>query len=65
MTNDNEPMIRLEPTGTAPVISYDVPESTSYAGPNFIDLQLPGNNFIQSTGLLIGPPKVGPSRRVG
>jgi hypothetical protein len=33
-----EPMIKLEAGGTAPVLSYNVPEPTSYSGRNFIAL---------------------------
>ena len=49
MADGNEPMIRLEPNGTAPILSYNVPEPTSYAGRNFIDLQLPASYFVQSS----------------
>jgi hypothetical protein len=47
--NGNEPMIKLEPNGTAPVISYNVPEPASYAGRNFIDLQIPASYFVRPT----------------
>jgi hypothetical protein len=47
MANNHEPMIRLETNGMAPVLSYNVPEPTSYSGRNFIDLQLPANYFVQ------------------
>ncbi len=43
--NNHEPMIKLEPSGVAPVISYNVPEPTSYSGRNFIDLQLGASYF--------------------
>jgi hypothetical protein len=42
---DNEPMIKLEPGGTAPILSYNVPEPTSYPGRNFIHLQIPDGHF--------------------
>ena len=41
-----EPMIKLQPGGVAPVISYNVPEATSHSGRNFIDLQIPDSYFI-------------------
>lgn len=45
-SNDKqEPMIKLEPNGSAPVLSYNVPEPTSYSGRNFIDLQLGASYF--------------------
>ncbi|HEX7174353.1 MAG TPA: hypothetical protein VF240_03605 [Pyrinomonadaceae bacterium] len=43
----NEPMIKLEPGGVAPVLSYNVPEPTSYSGRNFIDLQL-GDSYFKN-----------------
>lgn len=58
MTDSNhnlEPMIKLEPSGIAPVISYNVPEPTSYSGRNFIDLQL-GASYFKPT-----PPAGGSS----
>ena len=39
MAEQSEPLIKLEPGGTAPILSYNVPEPTSYSGRNFIDLQ--------------------------
>ena len=33
-----EPMIKLDPGGTAPILSYNVPEPTSYSGQNFTEL---------------------------
>jgi hypothetical protein len=44
-TGSNEPMIRLEPGGKAPILSYNVPDSTSYSGENIIELQLPATAF--------------------
>ncbi|MET0395367.1 MAG: Ig-like domain-containing protein [Longimicrobiaceae bacterium] len=38
-------IIQLAPGGVAPVLSYNVPEPTSYSGRNFIDLALPDNYF--------------------
>lgn len=47
--SNHEPMIKLEPSGVAPVISYNVPEPTSYSGRNFIDLQLGASYFKPTT----------------
>ncbi|MFC5471220.1 Ig-like domain-containing protein [Cohnella suwonensis] len=49
MSSKQEPMIKLQPGGTAPILSYNVPEPTSYSGRNFIDLQFPDNYFTPST----------------
>ncbi|MDG0808959.1 hypothetical protein [Cohnella rhizosphaerae] len=52
MANENpskagqEPMIKLQPNGVAPVLSYNVPEPTAYSGRNFIDLQLHDGYFL-------------------
>lgn len=43
---DQEPMIKLQPNGVAPVLSYNVPEPTAYSGRNFIDLQLHDGYFM-------------------
>jgi hypothetical protein len=43
------PMITLEPGGVAPVLSYNVPEPTTYSGRNFIDLQFPASYFVVGT----------------
>ncbi|MFD2614802.1 hypothetical protein [Paenibacillus gansuensis] len=48
-TNRNqEPMIKLQPGGSAPVLSYNVPEPTTYSGRNFIDLQFSDDYFMQA-----------------
>ncbi|WP_123040433.1 Ig-like domain-containing protein [Cohnella candidum] len=49
MSSKQEPMIKLQPGGTAPIISYNVPEPTTYSGRNFIDLQFPDSYFKPST----------------
>src|SRR6187200_2956278 len=49
VADSNEPMIKLEPNGTAPILSYNVPEPTSYAGRSFIDLQLPASTFVATS----------------
>lgn len=38
MDKPYEPMIKLDPDGAAPVLSYNVPEPTSYTGTNIIEL---------------------------
>lgn len=40
-----EPAIQLDADGSAPVLSYAVPEGTTYSGRNFIDLQFPESYF--------------------
>src|SRR3954471_23701657 len=49
MNNAPEPMMKLQPGGVAPVISYNVPEPTTYSGRNFIDLQFPASYFVVGT----------------
>jgi hypothetical protein len=34
----NEPMLKLDPAGKAPILSYNVPEPTSYSGQNIIEM---------------------------
>ena len=46
MQTSQEPMIKLQAGGVAPVISYNVPEATTHSGRNFIDLQIPDSYFI-------------------
>src|SRR5688572_29102510 len=45
--SSSEPMIKLDPSGQAPILSYNVPEPTSYAGRNFIDLGIPQDWFVE------------------
>ena len=40
-----EPMIKLDPHGSAPVVDYRLPDSTSYAGRHYIVLDLPNGAF--------------------
>ncbi len=49
MTNKNDPMIKLEPGGKAPILSYNVPEPTSYSGSNYIELDIPQAYFKTNT----------------
>jgi hypothetical protein len=39
-------MIKLEPGGQAPVISYQVADATSYAGRHYVELALDPEDFI-------------------
>jgi hypothetical protein len=43
-----EPMIKLDPGGTAPILSYNVPEPTSYSGRNFIKLDFDSSYFTDA-----------------
>jgi hypothetical protein len=45
MATDSAPLIALEEGGTAPVISYNVPEPTRYSGRNFIELLFPDSYY--------------------
>lgn len=38
MNTNHEPMLKLDPGGVAPILSYNVPEPTSYTGTNIIEL---------------------------
>lgn len=40
MSTANEPIMKLDPSGSAPILSYNVPEPTSYPGTNIIELNL-------------------------
>ena len=51
MAAKQEPMIRLEPGGVAPILSYNVPEPTSYSGRNYIDLQIDSSLWKEDPGL--------------
>ena len=41
-----EPMIRLDPKGGASILSYNVPEPTSYVRTNVIELGFEGDNVF-------------------
>lgn len=58
-----EPMIKLDPGGVAPILSYNVPEPTSYAGRHVIELQLPANFFTPAASAV--PPAVPPPQNTG
>lgn len=44
-SDDAAPMMRLDPAGTAPILSYNVPDATSYHGRNLIELVFPEELF--------------------
>jgi len=43
----SEPLIRLEPDGKAPLLSYDIPEPSIYFGTNFIEVEYGSRYFIE------------------
>jgi hypothetical protein len=51
-----EPMIKLEPGGTAPILSYNVPEPTSYTGRHVIELEFPAEWFTEAALEVPEPP---------
>ena len=52
----NEPMIKLEPGGKPPILSYNVPEPTSYSGTNLIELEQFGDDYFKPA-MKEKPPK--------
>jgi Bacterial Ig domain len=66
MADTAEPMIKLEPGGQAPILSYNVPEPTSYSGRNYIEFRFPDDYFIEEVnaqGIASEPsPFMAPSR---
>jgi len=40
----SEPIVKFDPNGKAPIVSYDVPDKTAYDGRNGIELKLPPLN---------------------
>jgi hypothetical protein len=40
MATNNEPIVKLQPGGKASILSYDVPEPTSYTGRGLVELRL-------------------------
>lgn len=48
MVNDNEPLIQLEPGGSAPILSYDVPQPAVYFGTNFIEFEYDEDVFTDA-----------------
>lgn len=55
-----EPMIRLDPHGTAPVLSYNVPEPTSYTGRHVVELEFPDDWFTPLAREVPPPPPATP-----
>ena len=49
MSDNLEPMIRLDPDGSAPVLSYSVPETSVYGGRSYIELDFPVSYFTAYT----------------
>ena len=48
MANSSEPLIKLEPGGKAPILSYNIPEPTTYSNKNFIELNYsPAADFFK------------------
>ena len=47
MTNTSEPLIRLEPGGKAPILTYNLPEPSVYFGRNFIELDYDASFFTK------------------
>jgi glucodextranase-like protein len=45
-----DPMIALDPGGSAPTLSYQLPDSTSYAGRHYIVVELPAETFKPEVG---------------
>jgi hypothetical protein len=45
MADANQPLIQLEPGGSASILRYNVPEPTSYTGRNLIALDFPSDYF--------------------
>jgi hypothetical protein len=56
MSTSNEPMIKLEPGGKPPILSYNVPEPTSYSGTNLIKLEQFGDAYFKPS-VKERPPK--------
>lgn len=47
MASNNEPLIRLEPGGKAPILTYNLPEPSIYFSRNFIELDYDDDFFTQ------------------
>jgi hypothetical protein len=47
----SEPLVKLDPAGKPPILSYNVPDSTSYSGRNGIVLELPEDVFLRRAGV--------------
>lgn len=49
MSNGEEPLSRFQPGGTASIINYNIPESTSYGGQGYIELDIHPDWFADSS----------------
>ena len=58
MATPTEPLIKLEPGGKAPILSYNVPEPTTYTGRNFIELEFPHSDQALFKPIAFEKPKV-------
>lgn len=53
-------MIKLDPGGVAPILSYNVPEPTSYAGRHVIELKFAPDVFTPAASAVPAPPPAPP-----
>lgn len=61
MANSNEPLIKLEPGGKAPILSYNVPEPTTYSNKNFMEFDYsPTEEFFKPSAFEKPPETVRP-----
>jgi hypothetical protein len=51
MATKNEPIVKLQPGGKASILSYDVPEPTSYTGRSLVELRLDDEVNTQQEGI--------------
>jgi hypothetical protein len=65
----SEPMIKLDPAGKAPILSYNVSDAVSYSSRYFLSIVLPGMNDTwfkppraTQPGLTTGPRPIPPYR---
>jgi hypothetical protein len=49
-------MIKLDPSGVAPILSYNIPEPTSYSGRHLIELDFPAEFFAPAASVVPPPP---------
>jgi hypothetical protein len=62
MSNGIEPLIRLEPGGQAPILTYNLPEPAIYFGTNFIELDY-DDDFFTDDAKKVPPPEIRPPLR--
>lgn len=66
MPDNNQPLIKLEPGGKAPILSYNVPEPTTYSGRSFIELDYPAEFFkTNAFEVPVEPEQPQPPRPIG